>query len=116
MLFPVLRQLRGVEFVGLATGTGMKSAQVGRRYGFLYATTDEAEILSDERVNTVAVLTRHHLHAHQVINGLCAGKHVFCEKPLALNREELVEVAAALQGSDRLLMVGYNRRFAPLSI
>ena len=116
MLFPILRRLRGVEFVGLATGTGMKSAQVGRRYGFLYATTDEAEILSDERVNTVAVLTRHHLHAHQVINGLRAGKHVFCEKPLALNQEELVEVAAALQGSDRLLMVGYNRRFAPLSI
>ncbi|TET81088.1 MAG: alcohol dehydrogenase, partial [Anaerolineales bacterium] len=116
VLFPTLRRLRGVEFIGLATATGMKGAQVGRRYGFLYATTDEAEILGDERINAIAVLTRHHLHTRQVIDGLRAGKHVFCEKPLALNREELVEVAAALQGSDRMLMVGFNRRFAPMAV
>jgi len=116
VLFPTLRRLRGVEFIGLATATGMKGAQVGQRYGFLYATTDEAEILGDERINAIAVLTRHHLHTRQVIDGLRAGKHVFCEKPLALNREELVEVAAALQGSDRMLMVGFNRRFAPMAV
>ncbi|MBN2500330.1 MAG: Gfo/Idh/MocA family oxidoreductase, partial [Anaerolineales bacterium] len=68
-------------------------------------------------VNTVAVLTRHHLHAPQVVAALKAGKHVFCEKPLALNADELAEIEAALETApDSLLMVGFNRRFAALSI
>jgi predicted dehydrogenase len=66
-------------------------------------------------VNTVAVLTRHHLHARQTAAALRAGKHVFCEKPLALSREDLLQVEEALRASGRLLLVGFNRRFAPMS-
>jgi predicted dehydrogenase len=105
----------GLELVGLATGTGLKSAHVGRRFGFQFAATDEAELLGDERVNTIAVLTRHGLHARQVTAALQAGKHVFCEKPLAIHREELVEVARAMETSDRLVTIGFNRRFAPMA-
>jgi predicted dehydrogenase/threonine dehydrogenase-like Zn-dependent dehydrogenase len=116
VLFPALRRVRDIELVGLATATGMTGAHTGQKYGFRYATTDEKEILSDERINTVAVLTRHHLHARQVIDSLQAGKHVFCEKPLCLNKEDLIEIAKAVDGSDGLLTVGFNRRFAPLSV
>ena len=63
------------------------------------------------------MLTRHHLHAGQTLAGLRAGKHVFCEKPLALTREELAEIEAELGKPDTpLMMVGYNRRFAPLAV
>jgi predicted dehydrogenase/threonine dehydrogenase-like Zn-dependent dehydrogenase len=116
VLFPALKGLDGLELVGLATASGLKSTHVGSRYGFEYATTDEAQILSDERINTIAILTRHHLHAGQVIAALEAGKNVFCEKPLAIRREELQSIAVTLEESGPILMVGFNRRFAPLAV
>ena len=115
VVFPILRKVRGIELVGLASASGYKSAHVARRFGFGSAQADEAALLHDGRINTIAVLTRHHLHARQTAAALRAGKHVFCEKPLALSREELLEVDEALRASGRLLMVGFNRRFAPMS-
>lgn len=116
VLFPILRRMRGIKLVGLATATGMTGAHAGRKYGFRYTTTDEGEILADEQINTVTVLTRHHLHAQQVIDALQVGKHVFCEKPLSLTREGLIGIAKAVEDCDRLLTVGFNRRFAPLAV
>jgi predicted dehydrogenase len=116
VLFPALRKVKGIELVGLVTASGLKGAKVGKRYGFHYATTDVDEILKDEGVNTVAVLTRHHLHAEQVIAALQAGKHVFCEKPLALRRDELEEIMQTMRESDRMLTVGFNRRFSPFAV
>lgn len=116
ILFPVLQRIRGIELVGLATATGMTGTHTGRKYGFRYATTDEGEILADDQINTVTVLTRHHLHAQQVIDALQVGKHVFCEKPLSLTSEGLIGIVKAVEDSDRLLTVGFNRRFAPLAV
>lgn len=64
------------------------------------------------------IATRHHLHAEQVLAGLEAGKHIFCEKPLCLSEDDLAEIvrAYAISGRDRLLMCGFNRRFAPMAI
>ena len=114
--FPALRRLRGVEFVGVATASGLSAAHAGSRFGFHYATTDESKVLSDPDVNTLAVFTRHHLHAALTAAGLRAGKHVFCEKPLALTAAELDDVARALAEAPGLLTVGFNRRFAPLAL
>lgn len=116
VLFPALRGVKGIECVGLATASGLRSAHAGRRYGFRYATTEVNELLKDEDINTVAILTRHHLHASQVIASLEAGKHVFCEKPLALDRESLLEIMSALENSEGILMVGFNRRFSPFAM
>lgn len=115
VLFPALRGLPGIERVGLAAATGLKAAHVGRRFGFRYACTDERRILDDPQINTVAVLTRHGLHAAQTLAALRAGKHVFCEKPLALREQDLRAIAAALQQAPGLLCVGFNRRFAPMA-
>jgi len=116
VVFPLLRRMPWIERVGLATGSGIGGAGAGRKYGFRYATTDEKTILDDPDINTVAILTRHNRHAGQTIAALKAGKNVFCEKPLALNWEELETVADALRRSDRRLMVGFNRRFAPMAV
>ncbi|HEY5668637.1 MAG TPA: Gfo/Idh/MocA family oxidoreductase, partial [Anaerolineales bacterium] len=108
--------------LGVASASGVSAAQAARRYGFRYATSQESDVLSDTSINTVAILTRHHLHASQVISALDAGKNVFCEKPLALTREELEDIAATLvrinEKQDEvvpLLMVGFNRRFSPMA-
>jgi predicted dehydrogenase len=115
VLLPILRQVPSVDCVGLASGAGVSGASAARRFGFRYATTEEAQIIDDPDINTVAVLTRHNQHARQTIAALKAGKHVFCEKPLALNWQELESVAKALRRSGRILMVGFNRRFAPMT-
>jgi predicted dehydrogenase len=116
VLLPVLRKVDKLNLRGLATSSGLKSSQSGKRFGFEYAATDPAELIADEKINTIAILTRHHLHAEQTIQALQGGKHVFCEKPLALNQPELDAVFQAQQSSGKLLMVGYNRRFAPMAI
>jgi predicted dehydrogenase/threonine dehydrogenase-like Zn-dependent dehydrogenase len=117
VLLPAIQKSGEVELVGVCTATGGTGRHAATRFGFRYCTTDESEILRDVSVNTVLVATRHHLHAQQVMASLEAGKHLFCEKPLCVNPEELSRIITAkLAASDKLLMVGYNRRFSPMSI
>jgi predicted dehydrogenase len=75
-------------------------------------------VLKDDKLNTVFILTRHDKHAAYVVQALENGKHVFVEKPLAMNEEELEQIKtayekAAEKGEAKHLMVGYNRRFPP---
>ena len=76
------------------------------------------QLIQDPNLNTVVIATRHHLHARQVLAAIEAGKHVFCEKPLCLTEKELREIVRAhVGGGSRnhgVLMVGFNRRFAPM--
>jgi len=121
VLLPALHDLPGLELVGIASASGSSAQHAARRFTFRYATSDENQIIHDSQVNTIAILTRHNLHARQVLAGLRASKNVFCEKPLALTPGELDEIAQVLQGEGEpainipLLMVGFNRRFAPLA-
>lgn len=119
VLLPAMQKAGGIEFAGVCTATGGTAKHIGSKFGFRYCTTDENEIFNDASINTVMVATRHYLHAGQVLAGLRAGKHVFCEKPLCLRRDELAEIAAVKSlpaASNLLLTVGYNRRFAPMAL
>lgn len=124
VILPVLRSIPDIELVGIASGSGASAQHAAHKFGFRYATSQESQILDDSAINTIAILTRHHLHASQVLAALSRGKHVFCEKPLALKEAELDEIEKALGfKSDQahattypLLMVGFNRRFAPLAL
>lgn len=113
-LIPALRRT-GVELSTLVSAGGTSAAHIGRKLGFRLAATDTETTLSDPKTNTVIIATRHNQHAAQVLTALEAGKHVFCEKPLCLNKNELsqIETAAAANPSSRI-MVGFNRRFAPM--
>ena len=116
VMLPALRKVPQIELVRIASGAGMHAQTAAQKFGFQHTAENEEAIFNDPSVNTVAVLTRHDLHARQVIAGLQAGKHVFCEKPLALNEEELVEISSTLSSeSTGWLAVGFNRRFASLS-
>lgn len=119
-LLPALKDLDGLARVGVASGRGLTARSTADRYGFAYCATDSRQILADPDINTVAILTRHHLHARQVIAALVAGKNVFVEKPLCLTDAELAAIVAAYraaqarEGGGPALMVGFNRRFAPM--
>ena len=118
-MLPALKRVRGVELVAASAANGSHARHAAEKFGFHSCTTNEMEVLNSPLVNTVVIATRHHLHARQVIAALNSGKHVFCEKPLCLDDAELREIVARYESSvsaRRLLMVGFNRRFAPLAV
>lgn len=113
---PTVESVGGVTKVGIASATGLTARHAAQKYGFRYATSSEQELLEDENINLVAVLTRHNQHARQVVTAMENGKAVFCEKPLAITAEELSLVEkAVLKPEAPMLTVGFNRRFAPFS-
>lgn len=100
----------------LCTARGLSAVDRGEQFGFARATSDENSVLTDPEVGVVFLLTRHDLHADQVIRAISAGKHVFVEKPLALTLDEIERIEEALAASGAgspILMVGFNRRFSP---
>ena len=117
IMLPALKKIPSIELVSITSGSGFHADFASKKYGFKYTATSENEILQDPQVNTISILTRHHLHAEQVVRALQAGKHVFCEKPLATTPEQLAQIKQQLLTTENspLLMVGFNRRFAPMS-
>jgi predicted dehydrogenase len=116
-LLPAMKKAMDARFIGVCAANGSHSRQAAEKFGFDYCSTDDQEIIADPSVNTIVVATRHHLHAAQVLSALQAGKHVFCEKPLCLTEAELSEIVRIYcNGRNPLLMVGFNRRFAPMAI
>jgi predicted dehydrogenase/threonine dehydrogenase-like Zn-dependent dehydrogenase len=114
VFLPVIKSLDTLDLRGVATASGISARHAAERAGFAYCTTDYQEVLADNSVHAVLITTRHDLHASMTAEALEAGKHVFVEKPLALNEQELRRVLHAWRGAgDRILMVGFNRRFAP---
>jgi len=115
-LLPALKKAN-VPLHTIASAGGTSAAIAARKYGFVQATSDYATILADPAINTVLITTRHNSHARMVVEALGAGKHVFVEKPLALNRDELAQIGQALAvAPGQQLLVGFNRRFAPLAL
>ena len=114
MLLPHFKT-EAVEFRSIATASGISAHDVGKRFGFAYAVSSAEEVLDDANVNLVVVGTRHDLHAELACKALERNKHVFVEKPLALNDEQLEAVLEAAGSSTGRLMVGFNRRFSPLT-
>lgn len=115
MLLPHLAADARVELATVATARSLSALNAQRRFGFDTVTTDPEAVLADPSVDAVFVVTRHRSHADYVCAALEHGKAVFVEKPLALTEEELDRVAETVRrtGNERL-MVGFNRRFAPL--
>ena len=138
-LMPAIRRIKGVQMRGIATATGASARHTGDKFGFDYCTTDYHELLDDPQIDTIIITTRHDTHAHLAAQALRAGKHVFVEKPLALDITQLNEVVAAyrdvvettqregetkrqgdkenlpISPSPPLLVVGFNRRFSPFT-
>lgn len=113
VLIPALRKVPNVKLTGVATRTGISARHAAGKFGFAHAATDVEEVLNDPGTDAVVIATRHSSHAALAGQALAAGKHVFCEKPIALTRDDLDAVTAAARQSRRVLTVGFNRRCAP---
>jgi predicted dehydrogenase len=113
-LLPVLKA-EGARLHTIASSGGTSGAVAAEKFGFERITTDLDVLFDDPDVDTLFVLTRHDSHARLALRALEAGKHVFVEKPLALSEADLDAIEAAAAESAGELMVGFNRRFAPLT-
>ena len=116
VLLPKVRGAQGVSLTTVVTKTGLSATHAADKFGFATAATDIAAALDDPDTHAVFVATRHDSHAGLAARALAAGKHVFCEKPLALDVASLEAAVAAARGAAGVLTVGFNRRFAPLLV
>ncbi len=116
VLLPAIQKAGDIELVGIASSGGLHAGHAGKKFGFQYATSEDEQVINDPNVNTVAILTRHNSHAELVVKALQAGKHVFVEKPLAINSEQLAVIGNQLLITDHcILTTGFNRRFSPFA-
>lgn len=106
----------GASLHTLASSGGVSAAVVGKREGFRRATTDPDTLLGSDLIDTIVVTTRHDTHASWTRRALQAGKHVFVEKPLALDIEDVDRIEATLERSSAIMCVGFNRRYAPMAV
>jgi polar amino acid transport system substrate-binding protein len=109
-LLPHLVNLK-VNLKGVCTSTPVESNSVAKKFGFEYCSTDFKEILSDNNINAIFVASRHDSHAEFVTASIKYNKHIFVEKPLALNDEEL-NIIKKYYNPDKILFMGFNRRFS----
>lgn len=113
MLLPNFKAA-GADFQAIATASGVTARSVGEQHGFRFCASGAAEVINDTGVNLVVIATRHASHAELARQALAAGKHVFVEKPLAVDDQQLDGVVDAARSGGEL-MVGFNRRFSPLA-
>lgn len=111
-LLPLLVDTQKIDLRGLVTASGRTAQGVAKQFGFQFCAGDFNEILGDD-TDAMVVTTRHDTHAKAVIDALTANKHVYVEKPIALNVQEMQLIHKAKQASNKEVMVGFNRRFAP---
>jgi predicted dehydrogenase/threonine dehydrogenase-like Zn-dependent dehydrogenase len=108
----------GARLRSVASNNGVSGVHAGRRFGFEETTTATDSLFIDPNVDALVITTRHDSHAELVCKALAAGKHVYVEKPLALTLNDINSIersfnAARERGHEKVLMVGFNRRFAP---
>ena len=106
----------GARLHSIVSAKGVSATHYAGKHGFEFVSTDADSVYSLPDVDTVVVATRHNQHATMVLEALDKGNNVFVEKPLCLTEDEADQIGSAAGASERLLMVGYNRRFAPLTV
>ena len=110
-----LRRL-GVQVVGVLGSSAEQSRRAADRLGLERAYGSLDELLADPAVQAVHLASPNRLHFEQCRAALAAGKHVVCEKPLAMNSQETRELVRLAESSKRVCAVNYNIRFYPLCL
>lgn len=113
-LLPNISKNDNVSLAGVMTNTGTTSKRVAEKYEFEFCATEEKDIF-DDKTNTIFIATRHDSHAEYVLKSLKANKNIFVEKPICLNENELNEIISLQQEVQKPIMIGFNRRFSPLT-
>jgi predicted dehydrogenase len=110
-VLPKLKSLKApVKFI--ASSGGLSAVSLAKKFNIPVATSDYSEILNDPEINLVIITTRHDTHATIAQEALKAGKNIFIEKPLCLTESELDQIIETYGASEKMVVVGFNRRFS----
>ncbi|MGQ9460601.1 MAG: bi-domain-containing oxidoreductase [Candidatus Bathyarchaeaceae archaeon] len=116
VLLPLMSKIPDYNLRAIVSATGINAKQVAKKYNAEYCTTDHREVLEDENVDLVVITTPHNLHYPMIIDAAKAGKAIYAEKPMCLTEGELDEIVKVISKTKVPLIVGFNRRYAPLAI
>lgn len=111
---PALRDLDSCELVSVSRADAARAESFAKEFGARRWHADWRDLLKDSEVDAVYIATPVHLHAGQAVAAAEAGKHVLCEKPMALSAAECVRMNAAAAANGVQLGVAYYRRFYPV--
>jgi polar amino acid transport system substrate-binding protein len=114
VLLPLIKSISSLRPVSIMSGSGVSAVTSAEVFGFDRTSSSYEQMLIDKNINALFIANRHNQHAEFVMNALKAQKPVFVEKPLCLKTEELTEIVGEYKKNPIPLMVGFNRRFAPL--
>jgi len=116
-LAPALIQTKNCYLAGLVTGTPAKAESWSKKYNIpqknIYNYQNFDEIANNPDIDIVYIVLPVSMHKEFTIRAAKAGKHVICEKPMALNAGECREMIAACKKANRLLSIGYRLHFEP---
>ncbi|MES2266214.1 MAG: Gfo/Idh/MocA family oxidoreductase [Bacteroidota bacterium] len=116
-LAPALQHTKNCYLAGIVTGTPAKAGEWSKKYNIpkknIYNYQNFDEIAKNPDIDIVYVVLPVSMHKEYTIRAARAGKHVICEKPMALNAAECREMIAACKKADRLLSIGYRLHFEP---
>src|ERR1700687_4693987 len=110
-----LRRL-GLPVVGVLASSPARRRQAAEEMGLAKPYLRYEKLLADPEVQAVHLTTPKRFHYEQCRDSLAAGKHVVCEKPLAMNAAQSAELVEIARGSPKITAVNYNIRFYPLCI
>ena len=113
ILGPAVNAARGARLNAVLSSTAANAARYCASHGVARGYTDIRAFLADDAIDVVWIASPNHLHKDQAIAALKAGKHVLCEKPMAMNQAECRAMIRAARKADRLLTIGYNSRHHP---
>lgn len=119
-IMPRIDQAERMHISALVSGNPDKLAQVGDAYGVppdaRYSYADFDKIAADDRTQAVYIILPTAFHADFTIRAFAAGKHVLCEKPMALSSAECTAMIAAGRRANRKLMIAYRCHFEPYNV
>jgi polar amino acid transport system substrate-binding protein len=116
VLLPTLAKMSDVSLEAVASARGVNARDLATKYGCDFCTTSFDEVIASDKVDAVFIATPHNLHADQALKALAAGKAVYLEKPLCISEEQLARLEEGVRGAEACLFVGFNRRFAPMTV
>lgn len=102
-----------IKLIGVATATEASGNKAIEQAGYEFATRNYQDLLARDDIHLINICTPNHLHRDAVIDALRAGKHVYCDKPLAATLKEAREMWEAAQGSKAIHQMTFQYRFVP---
>lgn len=119
-IMPSFPGARGCHIAAVVSGNPDKAKRVAEAYGLaedqIYSYENFDQIAADDRVGAVYVILPSGLHAEWTEKAFAAGKHVLCEKPMALSAAECERMIAASKRAGKKLMIGYRCHFEPYNL